>query len=448
MPNTLEVTNTKLDIQQKSLLRLSYEFGESGNHCVVSVGNWLHPIIIDMVNIIRNRHAAIAKYAEHDETIDKEIVAAADNFLDDVFSILIETFSPIVRGQARGIMSQMRNDLAIARLDAKTDIQERIIAGNILQAHYAGEDENFKKTLSTIEITPNTYKKFAQLKSPYKEAIYFSTFHDWVLPNNSISHFFKLATECSSAKMNTNSKRTPYENFCRYWLALPDGNLLFAVAVKYLLDDDRLIRSILCHKKDIRKLLTTYLPTALQRQQTIKKLLRNDYLDVKYITQSYAYLPESKKVDWCVDFADYGIKKYQAMPHHEKDHAIHWDGSKQKIRAETYDNLLTHYQYATAFEKKVIVYALLNGSGIQLQHQVHKVMGYRTLAGAKKSLQESIKHDADQMKLNLNELEQGIIQQIIKTANTKKPFSSGAYNQVMEKLHELIPHPEVINSSF
>jgi hypothetical protein len=66
------------------------------------------------------------------------------------------------------------------------------------------------------------------------------------------------------------------------------------------------------------------------------------------------------------------------------------------------------------------------------------------LESAKKNFRDSIRFDAERMKINFNQLNEEVITTIIKNTNAKKTYESGAYKKVLEQLKKLIPSSQEI----
>ena len=229
---------------------------------------------------------------------------------------------------------------------------------------------------------------------------------------------------------------------CRFHMVI----FIFALAIKKLIRNDDLLKHIIRYRADVKELLLTCSPTAEIRKQVLQNVLKNNYLSLKGVVSIFAVLPEGSNINWRVDRAEFGIKRYQFLSQNKSPDT--WDNSRKKIHAEVYEKLFDHYRYATALEKKIIVYALLESNGKKLQQLVSQAMGYSRLELTKNIFHTSIKQDTTQFKIDMTELETEVIQKIIENVNADKTLESGAYNAIIEKLKQLIPSPYAIKSSF
>jgi hypothetical protein len=445
MTSTEKITN-RLLTHRNALLNLGDEFGETGNQYVTSAGKWLRPVINDFIETVQDRYDSIAAYAETNSTINPEIVQAADEFFDHAVETILQIYPLPVRSKVRGITSQIRNELAILRIDTKNMLDKTPAKKETHE-----QDVDWKKKIIAINNDPIELKKLLHNEKFYTNAAAYIIFNNVSLDDGgATADFNKLAMQCSNvieanpAQPDKTTTENHFNAFRRYWLSLPAGNLLLAIAINKMLDDQALLEHIIRQRNDIKELLFTCLPTIEQRKQAIQFILQSDYLDGRGIARLYDYLPEGNKVNSRVDAAVYGIKKYlQHSPDLSGVH-IEWDNSKQKIRAETYQKILEQHNSANPFMKKIIVYALLQSDGKKLQQQVYRIMGYSQLELAKKNFRESIRVDAERMKINFNQLNEEVIHTIIKNTNAKKTYESGAYKTVLEQLKKLIPSSQEI----
>jgi hypothetical protein len=442
-----EKTTNRLLTHRNALLNLGDEFGEAGNQYVTSAGKWLRPVINDFIETVQERYESIAAYAETNSTINPEIVQAADEFFDQAVETILQIYPLPVRSKVRGITSQIRNELAILRIDTKSMIDNKS-QGN-KEKHE--QDADWKTKIIAINNNPVELKKFFQNEKFYNNAAAYIIFNNVALDNNeATADFNQLAMQCSNeieanpAQPDKTTTENHFNAFRRYWLSLPAGNLLLAMAINKMLADQALLEHIIRQRNDIKELLFTCLPTVEQRKHAIQFILESDYLDARGIARLYDFLPEGNKVNSRVDAAVFGVKKYlQHSPDLSGVH-IEWDNSKQKIRAETYQKILEQYNGANPFMKKIIVYALLQSDGKKLQRQVYRIMGYAQLESAKKNFRDSIRFDAERIKINFNQLNEEVITTIIKNTNAKKTYESGAYKKVLEQLKKLIPSSQEI----
>jgi hypothetical protein len=452
MSSPAEKITSKLHLQRDSLIKLGEEFCETGNQNLISADEWLRPVINDFIQMVQDRYTAIAKYAESNCTLAPDIVHAADEFYDEAVNALLRIYPLAVRHLVRGITSQIRNDLAINRLDTKAEIDEKIFNGAAADTILSSQDARWQDIVKEINAEPEKFKDFILTNSSARDAIC-----DMVFKGN----FFTLATQIANERirdetakvvrytdsMNRSgqSYKTPlpenyFDAFRRYWLSLPLGNLYLAVAIQKMLQDQALLEHIIRYRVDVKELLLGHLPTAELRKQAIQIIFKDDYLDTRTISRLFEGLPEGQNVNWRADFAIYGVKKYLHHPHEDNgiSHA-EWEKSTYKIRAETYEKLLEQYKNAPSFVKKIIIYALLLSNGKKLQQLVYRYLGYSRADIAKKELRASLRQDAEQMKVDFERLDNEIIKEVVKTANTKKTFASGAYTGVLDKLKELNP---------
>jgi hypothetical protein len=438
-----EKSSNRLLAHRDALIKLGDEFGEPGNQYEISAGEWLRPVIMDFIQTVQDRYDSIAKFAENNTTIQKEIVHAADEFFDSAVETILRVYPAPVRSKVRGITSQIRNELAILRIDTKSLVEEKL-AQNIDSEESVKQDVDWKKKIVAINNDPIKFKAFLENEKAYGTAAAYIIFSNVMLtdPEHS-ANFYKLALECTKrdkqneASDNQDAKReNHYDAFRRYWLSLPAGNLLLAMATKKLLEDQALLEHVIRRRIDIKNLLLNYLPTVELRHHAIQLILKCNYLDSRNVSRLYDLLPEGNKVNGRIDAALYGIKKYLAQPASATTD-IEWDNSKQKIRAETFEKLLDNSAKTPAFVKKVIVYALLLSEGKKLQHQVYRIMGYPQLDVARKNFKDSIRFDAERMKIDFNQLSEEVIHTIITNTNAKKTFESGAYSKPLEKLAKL-----------
>lgn len=449
MSSPVEKINSKLNVQKDSLVKLGEEFCEDGNQYVISAGIWLRPVILDFIQMVQDRYTAIKKYAEVNNTIDPDIVHAADDFYDDAVDALLRMYPLAVRHLVRGITSQIRNDLAITRLDTKAEIDEKVFNGAPSDEEICKQDKLWKDTVTEINGEPEKFINFIRENSPCRDAVCEEIFN---------GNYFNLATQFANERVRDETAKiqrysdghnpvykTPvpenyFDAFRRYWLALPLGNLYLAIATQKMLQDQALLEHVIRYRVDVKELLLGHLPTLELRKQAIQFIFKNDYLDCRNVSRLYDYLPEGKNINWRVDFAIYGVKKYLNHPHEDKEMSQpEWDKSKQKTRADSFEKLLEQYKSASTFVKKVLVYSLLLSEGKKLQQQVYRYMGYSRADVAKKELRESLRRDVEFMKIDFETLETEIIREIVKIANTKKTYASGAYAGVLEKLTELTP---------
>ena len=119
MPSIQIHANATLNAQQAMLIKLSEDYGEIGNQHVTSAALWARPIIIDFIDIVKERHQAIRLHAEKQHAIDSEMVRGADLFLDELIELVVSAFPLTASHNVRSITSKIRNDLAIARIDTK-----------------------------------------------------------------------------------------------------------------------------------------------------------------------------------------------------------------------------------------------------------------------------------------------------------------------------------------
>jgi hypothetical protein len=448
MTPTEKITN-RLLTHRDALLNLGDEFGEAGNQYVTSAGKWLRPVINDFIETVQDRYDSIATYAETNTTINPEIVRAADEFFDDAVETILKIYPMPVRSKVRGITSQIRNELAILRIDTKAVVDEKAAKQ---KTESVDHDADWKNKIIAINNDPAEFKKFLQNEKFYSNAAAHIIFNNIALANQDTApDFNKLAMQC--AKEKTEATATPqsketaansFTTFRQYWLSLPAGNLLLAMAINKMLADQSLLEHFIRHRNDVKELLLNCLPTVESRKQAIQFILASDYMDPRSIARLFDLLPEGNKVNSRVDAALYGIKKYlQQSPDLSAVH-IEWDNSKQKIRAETYLKILEHYNNANPFMKKIIVYALLQSEGKKLQQTVYRIMGYTQLDMAKKNFRDSIRFDAERMKIDFNQLNEEVIHTIIKNTNAKKTYESGAYKPVLDQLKKLIPSSQEI----
>jgi hypothetical protein len=464
MASNLDKVNAKLNLQQNTLIKLGDEFGEPGNQYVMGANTWLRGVITDFIDVVRERHIAILKYAAGNINMDPEIVGPADNFYNLLVDVIIQAYPLPVRGQVRGVTSQIRNDLAIVRLDTKEMIAQRI-AGGAAKTVSPNDDAEWKKILIKAQSSPAEYKTFCERNWAFADAVNDLVF---VPQDGRQSYFAKLALQCARLRIRDDSAEvvrfsdvvsndyrsqsvgaskvyqtldteTKFDAFRRYWKSLPHGNLFLALAIKNLLADKKLLKQIIKRSLDLKELLFACLPTVELRHAALNAVLSADHLTLKVVAGIYDFLPEGGKVNWRVNFAVHGINHYLNKPHDDKKFKQGWDNSLQKNRAEVYANILHQYQDALPFVKKVIVHALLENTGGVLQQMVCKVMGYYDVEMAKKLFRDSIKHDAAQMKVDLLELNETVIEKINRQIDSRKKFESGAYGSALQKLQELIP---------
>jgi hypothetical protein len=459
MMTPTEKITARLYIHRDALLKLGDEFGEIGNQYVISAGTWLHPVITDFIQLVQERYDSIAHYAQSKHTISPEIVRAADDFFDEAVELILRIYPLAVRSKVRGITSQIRNELAILRIDTKSMLLEpEVITAD--EADYARQTATWKSKINAINNDPQRFKEFLETEKSLRSSACHIILQSVELQTNTKTtptSFYKLAIQASNSGQRTPRKKTlrhgevPAHNnagqksekyfaaFKRYWSSLPAGNLLLAMAIHKMVEDQSLLEQIIRYRADVKTLLIDCLPTVELRHRAVLAILNADYLDSRCISRLFDFLPEGKKVNGRVDAALFGVKKYLSQPHGENALHIEWDTSKQKIRAETFLHLLDYYANAKPFVKKVVIYTLLLSDGKKLQQQVYRIMGYAQLETAKKNLRESIHFDAELMKINFNQISEEVIQPIIQNTNAKKSFESGAYTKAMNKLVELTP---------
>ncbi|MES2219291.1 MAG: hypothetical protein V4501_12885 [Pseudomonadota bacterium] len=471
MMTPTEKISSRLLTHRDALIKIGDEFGEAGNQYVIRAGVWLRPVITDFIQMVQDRYDSISSYAETNSTIQKEIVHASDEFFDNAVETLLRVYPTPVRSRVRGITSQIRNEMAILRIDTKAVVEEKLIRD---ASKFVSHDTDWQKKIVAINNDPAQFKVFLESQKPYRSAAAYILFNNVMLTDAEHSaNFYKLAMQSANQRIRNTATQTLRENeitnnnflnheaistqtyqghtpenyfdaFRRYWLSLPAGNLLFAMAVKKLLDDQALLEHVIRYRVDVKELLFNCLPTTELRRQAIQFILKSDYLDSRCISRLYDELPEGTKVSSRVDAAFYGVQKYLSQPPGLNTDHIEWDNSKQKIRAETFQKILSYYAKASPFIKKVIVYALLLCEGKKLQSQVYRIMGYSQLEVAKKTLRDSIRFDAERMKIDFNQINEDVIHTIIKNTNAKKTFESGVYVKALDKLGKLIPSSQEI----
>jgi hypothetical protein len=442
MPSIQIHADATLNAQQNMLLKLVDDYGEAGNQHVTSAALWARPIIADFIAIVKERHHAIQLHAEQSHLISHDIVRGADHFLDDIIELVVSAYPRTASHSVRAITSKIRNDLAIARLDTKANFDKK------KSALVAIDNAKPIETIRNEKMTSKKFQEFCQRHPEERDAvsgIVFSTPLFYTVAQQCARHRQHLDTASEGAS-GKEAIETYFDAFCRYWASFPHGHVYLGLAIKKLIHNDDLLKHVIRYRSDVEKLLLSYSPTVEIRKQVLQNVLKNNYLSLKGVVRIFAELPEGANINWRVDRAEFGVRRYQFISQNKNPET--WDDSKNKTRSEVYEKLLDHYKYATALEKKIIVYALLESDGKRLQQLVCHAMGYSRTVVTKNIFHTSIKQDTAQFKIDMDELEKDVIEKIVANVNSGKTVESGAYNLAIEKLKQLIPSPSAMNSSF
>jgi hypothetical protein len=440
MPSIQIHVDAILNAHQAMLIKLAEEYGEIGNEHVTSAAFWAQPIIFDFIAIVKERHQAIRLHAEKQHAIDSEIVRGADLFLDELIELVVSAYPLTASHNVRSITSKIRNDLAIARIDTNASIDKK-------KSPLIPTERKAIDTLRHEKMTSKKFKAFCQKNLVERDAVSGIVF--------STPLFNTVARQCARDRQHIeivnettalDATETYFDAFRRYWLSFPHGHIYLALAIKKLIRNDDLLKHIIRYRADVKELLLIHSPTVDMRKQVLQNVLKNNYLSLKGVVGIFVVLPEGSNINWRVDRAEFGIRRYQFLSQNKSPDT--WDHSRKKIRAEVYEKLFDHYWYATALEKKIIVYALLESHGKKLQRLVCQAMGYSRAELTKNIFHASIKQDTTQFKIDMAELEAEVIQKIIANVNASKTIESGAYNAIIDKLKQLIPSPYAIKSSF
>ncbi len=134
-----------------------------------------------------------------------------------------------------------------------------------------------------------------------------------------------------------------------------------------------------------------------------------------------------------------GINAYLKKPRDETGH-LHWmsrhfDANRGIVRANAYQTLFT--KSPSLLEKQTIAYSLFaSQDGEMLQKQVGKSLGYVSLEAARDDLRTSLKSEIKTPE-QLRILNESVIGPIVKNANHKKSYDSGAYDDAVASLRSL-----------
>jgi hypothetical protein len=460
MPFTQITANAALNAQETMLIQLADQYCEQGNHQVIGANQWVRPIIKDFITMVKERYQAIQKYAEQNRSIDHEVLRAADLFLDEVIELVVSAYPLAASYNVRSITSKIRNGLAIARLDVKAGIDKKNSSSTETSVTTGLEG------LRNEKITCKKFREFCKHHPDESDAISGIVF--------TTSIFHNIALQCASRRENINSgitmrlsdlserkylsdktssiaaekiaRETYFDAFRRYWKSFQHSNIFLALAIKKMLADEVLLKRIIRYRVDVKELLLYCSPTIDMRKQVLSGVLLNHNLSLKMVAELFEGLPEGSNINWRVDRAAFGIKRYQITSRNKNPEA--WEGSRKKIRSEVYEWLCEQYRYSSALERKIIIYALLESDGKKMQRLVCQAMGYSRVDITRKIFHSSIRQDAAEIKVDIHELEAQVIQTLIATVNAGNTIESGAYNPIMGKLKQLIPSLYAVNSSF
>jgi hypothetical protein len=460
MPFTQTTADAALNAQQAMLIQLADQYCERGNHQVIGANRWVRPIIMDFIALVKERYEAIHKYAYKNHTIDHEVARAADLLLDEVIELVVSAYPLAASYNVRSITSKIRNNLAITRLDVKASIDKKNQSSTQKPAPSAIDG------LRNEKMTSKKFREFCKHHPDESDAISGIVFTTPI--------FHGIALQCASRRENINSKGTTrlsdlsekkylsdktlsnaaeknvretyFDAFRRYWKSFPHGNVYLGLAIKKMLSDEVLLKRVIRYRVDVKELLLFCSPTIEMRKQVLQGVLLNHNLSLKMVAGLFEGLPEGSNINWRIDRAAFGIKRYQITSGKKNPEA--WEGSIKKIRSEVYEWLCEQYRYASALERKIIIYALLKSDGKKMQRLVCQAMGYSRVEITRKIFHSSLREDAAELKVDIHELDEQVIQKLIVTVNAGNTVESGAYQPIMGKLKQLIPTLYAVKSSF
>jgi hypothetical protein len=460
MPFTQVAADAALHAQEAMLIQLADQYCERGNHQVIGANQWVRPIIVDFISLVKERYQAIQKYLEQNRIIDHEVARASDLFMDEVIELLVSAYPLAASYNVRSITSKIRNGLAITRLDVKASIDKKN-PSSTETSMATGIDG-----LRNEKITSKKFRDFCKHHPDESDAIsgiVFTTpiFHSIALQcasrreniNSSttmrlsdLSERKYLSDKVLSIPAEKNARETHFDAFRRYWKSFSHSNIYLGLAIKKMLGDEALLRRIIRYRVDVKELLLYCSPTIEMRKQVLQGVLLNNNLSLKMVAALFEGLPEGSNINWRVDRAAFGIKRYQITSRNKNPEA--WESSRKKIRSEVYEWLCEQYRYSSALERKIIIYALLESDGKKMQRLVCQAMGYSRVEITQKIFHSSIRQDAAELKVDIHELEEQVIQKLVATVNAGCTVDSGAYNPIIDKLKQLIPSLYAVKSSF